>query len=77
MCILYGVVARGTQSEDSDIDIALLVRGGVFNQVNDLTIDVVVELEYDKVLSVIDIDYEKFHKWENTKPFYKNIKKIG
>lgn len=38
--------------------------------INELTTDVVVELKFDKVLSVIDIDYDKFSKWENTMPFY-------
>ena len=36
-----------------------------------------LELEYDKVLSVLLIDYEKFSKWENVMPFYKNMKKEG
>ena len=35
------------------------------------------ELKCDKVLSVIDIDYEKFNKWKNHLPFYKNICKDG
>ncbi len=36
-----------------------------------------LELEYDKVLSVLLIDYNKFTEWENVMPFYKNVKKEG
>lgn len=36
-----------------------------------------LELEYDKVLSVLLIDYDKFTEWENVMPFYKNVKKEG
>ena len=41
----------------------------------DLTVD--LELAYDKVLSVLLIDYDNFKEWENILPFYKNIKKDG
>ena len=48
-------------------------------------IDIIVdlELEYNKVLSVlwscvkIQYDYEKFKIWEDAMPFYKNIKEDG
>ena len=36
-----------------------------------------LELEYNKVLSVLRIDYKQFQLWENTMPFYKNMKKDG
>ena len=41
----------------------------------DLIVD--LELEHNKVLSVLRIDYEKFKIWEDTMPFYKNIKEDG
>lgn len=41
----------------------------------DLTVD--LELEYNKVLSVLLIDYDNFREWEDVLPFYKNIKKDG
>ena len=75
---LYGSVARGTQTEESDIDIAVIVKSytkEMHEQMTDLVVD--LELEYDKVLSVILIDYDKFKEWENVMPFYKNVKKEG
>ena len=36
-----------------------------------------VNLKYDKVFSVIDIDYAVFKKWEKVTPFYKNVNKEG
>ena len=72
--ILYGSVARGTQTEESDIDISVLVGSytkEMHEQMTDLVVD--LELEYDKVLSVLLIDYDR----ENVMPFYKNVKKEG
>ena len=41
----------------------------------DLTVD--LELEYNKVLSVLLIDYDHFREWEDVLPFYKSMKKDG
>ena len=41
----------------------------------DLTVD--LKLEYNKVLSVLLIDYDNFREWEDVLPFYKNMKKDG
>lgn len=76
--ILYGSVARGMQTEESDVDIAVIVRNyteDMHDKMIDLTVD--LELAYDKVLSVLLIDYDNFKEWENILPFYKNIKKDG
>lgn len=76
--ILYGSVARGTQSKDSDVDIAVIVKNyskEMHDQMTDMLVD--LELKYDKVLSVLLIDYIKFTEWENVMPFYKNVKKEG
>lgn len=76
--ILYGSVARGTQTEESDVDIAVLVTTytrEMRDQMADLVVD--LELEYELVLSVLLIDYDKFTEWENVMPFYKNVKKEG
>ena len=76
--ILYGSVARGTQTDDSDVDIAVIVKKYT-EDMHDKMIDliVVLELEYAKVLSVLLNDYDNFRKWENILPFYKNVKKDG
>lgn len=77
--ILYGSVARGTQTEESDIDIALMLKSEETEDMRERMTDAVVdlELEYNKVLSVLRIDYKQFRLWENTMPFYKNMKKDG
>ena len=76
--ILYGSTARGTQSEESDIDIAVIVRKHT-EEMHDQMIDLTVELdlEYNKVFSVLLIDYDNFREWEDVLPLYKNIKKDG
>ena len=76
--ILYGSVARGTQTSESDVDIAVIVNGytkTMHDTMTDFVVD--LELEYNKVLSVLLIDYDKFKEWENVMPFYKNVKKEG
>lgn len=77
--VLYGSVARGTQTEESDVDVALIMNGQLDNQTEDKLSDFIVDmnLKYEKVFSVIDIDIEQFQKWENVLPFYKNVKKEG
>lgn len=32
-----------------------------------------MNLKYDKVFSVIDINIDDFNKWEKTIPFYRNV----
>ena len=76
--ILYGSVAKGTQTAESDVDIAVIVRKyteDMHDKMIDLTVD--LELEYNKVLSVLLIDYDNFREWEDVLPFYKNMKKDG
>ena len=75
--ILYGSFARGTHTAESDIDIALLVHGSLNREVEDRLSDFIVDLnlKYDRVLSVIDIELENFRKWEAILPFYKNIQR--
>lgn len=76
--VLYGSVARGTNTAESDVDIAIIVNGYT-DEMHDKMIDLAVELEleYGKVLSLILIDYDNFLEWENVLPFYKNVKKEG
>lgn len=76
--ILYGSVARGTDTEESDMDIAVIVHGyteSMHEQMTELAVD--LELEYGRVLSIMLIDYRSFTEWENVMPFYKNVKKDG
>lgn len=77
--ILYGSTARGTQTADSDVDVAILLRAGATKVMRDQMLDLVVDLELEcgKVLSVLCIDYDKFAEWKGVLPFYKNIRKDG
>ena len=76
--ILYGSVARGTQTEESDVDIAVILHAwskADYHRMIDFVVD--LELEYNVVLSVQLIEAEKFARWENIMPYYKNVKKDG
>lgn len=77
--ILYGSVARGTNTAESDVDIALLMYGKLDSDTEDKLSDFIVDLnlKYDKVFSVIDIDVDHFRKWINAVPFYQNVEREG
>ena len=77
--IQYGSTARGTRAEDSDVDVAILLRAGATKAMRDQMLDLVVDLELEcgRVLSVLCIDYDKFAEWKDILPFYKNIRKDG
>ncbi len=75
--ILYGSVARGTHTDQSDVDVALIVKTNLTNEEEDKLSDFVVDLnlKYDRTFSVIDIGLEAFEKWGDISPFYRNVKK--
>ena len=77
--ILYGSVAKGTYTEESDVDIALLMNGNLNKDTEEVLSDFIVDmnLKYDTVFSVIDIDFDSFKKWESVTPFYKNMTREG
>ena len=76
--ILYGSVARGTATSESDIDIAVILDDYT-DKMHDEMIELVVDLElkYNKVISVLPIYNKQFNEWGNITPFFKNIKKDG
>lgn len=57
--VLYGSYARGTNTSESDVDVGLLLNGKLNDNTEDKLSDLVVDLnlKYDRVLSVVDIDY--------------------
>ena len=79
--ILYGSVARGTATEESDIDIMVLVDGTAQelrtfeDQLSDVSTD--ISIKYFKVFYIIDISYQEYMRWVNTSPFYRNVSKEG
>ena len=77
--VLYGSVARGTQTSESDVDIAIFLLSKMDATTEDKLSDVIVDLnlKYDKVFSVVDIDESTYNKWQHTVPFYRNVDKEG
>lgn len=77
--VLYGSVARGTNTPESDIDIAIFVHTKLDADMEDRLSDVVVNmnLKYNKVFSVIDIDDATYQKWRGVTPFYQNVDREG
>ena len=77
--VLYGSVARGTQTSDSDVDIAVFVRSRIEPERESRLSDVVVDLnlKYDKVFSVIDIEDSVYQTWRDVTPFYQNVDREG
>ena len=79
--ILYGSVARGTQTEDSDIDIMILIDGtenelrNYDEKLSDVSTD--LALKYLKVFSIIDVRYQEYMEWRKISPFYKNVDREG
>lgn len=77
--VLYGSYARGTQTEESDVDIALVLDKDPEKQTTEKMVRCVAqyELECGRVLSVVEIQESKFDVWKSSLPFYKNIDREG
>ena len=77
--VLYGSTARGTAAENSDIDIAVFLTRRPDARQEDLLSGLIVDmnLKYDKVFSVIDIDQDTYMRWRSVLPFYQNVDKEG
>ena len=73
--ILYGSYARGDETSESDIDIALILSEKENEAEQDARMDIVVdyELEQGVTLSVITIEKDEMALWSDTLPFYKNL----
>ncbi|MCD7762418.1 MAG: nucleotidyltransferase domain-containing protein [Lachnospiraceae bacterium] len=79
--LLYGSYARGDFCDDSDIDIAAIVRGSrqdlqdklkqVWERANDL------ELEYETLVSPTVIPLDEYERYKKDVPYYSNIEKEG
>jgi excisionase family DNA binding protein len=77
--ILYGSYARGEQSEESDIDLAIVLKEGHTKKMHDNMLDKVVdyELNLGKTLSIVCVEYNEYLCWQRVSPFYKNLAKEG
>jgi predicted nucleotidyltransferase len=77
--ILYGSVARSEEKPESDIDIAVVVYEKPDASTRDrfITWAADMDLRYERVFSVIDIEYTYMRQWKDTLPFYRNIQQEG
>ena len=81
LVILYGSTARGTATEDSDVDIMVLVDGTeqelrtFEDKLGDVSTD--ISIKYFKVFSIIDVSYQEYITWMKISPFYRNISEEG
>ncbi len=79
--ILYGSYARGDYTEDSDIDIMILVD--LANEEIDSYLDPLSEIgfqyniKYDIWIMPIVKNIKHFQRWVSAYPFYQNIQKEG
>lgn len=77
--VLYGSYARGEETQESDVDIALFVKEGSTEFMHDKMTDIVIEYELEQgvTLSVMPIEVQKYQRWNKTIPFYMNLDKEG
>lgn len=77
--ILYGSVARKEETPESDVDIAIIVKKKMdeTNSKQFIAWAADLDLKFNKVFSIIDIQEDVMKKWGDVLPFYKNIKKEG
>lgn len=79
--ILFGSYARGDYDDESDIDIMILAN------INDTDVNVCtrqlyekifhLELEHDCVLSLCVVPQDRFNKFKEILPFYRNVDREG
>lgn len=79
MIILYGSVARNETTDESDIDIAIIIKKEMDNQTKKRFISWAADMDirYEKVFSIVDIQEDNMKRWERVLPFYQNIWKEG
>lgn len=77
--ILYGSVARREATEESDIDIAVILDGVPDSATRERFIEwnSEMDMKYGRVFSIVDIENAKLDKWGDVLPFYRNIRKEG
>lgn len=77
--ILYGSVARQEETEESDIDIAIIVENIQSAEIREKFIEwnSEMDMKYNRVFSIVDIEKANMDKWGDVLPFYKNIKEEG
>ena len=79
MIILYGSVARNEAMDESDVDIAIIVKDQMDKDTKSRFVNWVADMDirYEKVFSIVDIQESNMMKWEKVLPFYQNIRREG
>ena len=77
--ILYGSVARGEAGAESDVDIALIVTQRLEDEEKNrfLQWNAELDLKYNRVFSIVDIEKDVMEQWADVVPFYRSINKEG
>lgn len=79
MIILYGSVARGEAADDSDVDIAVIVKEQLDRNTRKRFVSWAANMDicYERVFSIVDIQESNMEKWGNILPFYQNVRREG
>ena len=77
--IMFGSVARNEATEESDVDIAIIITNEIDEETKDKFINWAAELDirFNQVFSIVDTPEERMKKWGKILPFYKNIEEEG
>lgn len=79
MIILYGSVARGEATKESDIDIAIIMKCQMDKEIKKHFIQWAADMDirYERVFSIVDIQECDMKKWVSVLPFYQNVQREG
>lgn len=79
MIILYGSAARNEATDASDIDVAIIVKNQMDNETRKKFVSWAADMDirYERVFSIVDIQESNMKKWEKVLPFYQNIRREG
>lgn len=77
--ILYGSVARKDNTAESDIDVAIILKKEIDDKTRETFIQwsADMDLQYDRVFSIIDIQERNMKKCGKVLPFYQNVQNEG
>lgn len=77
--ILYGSVARNEATDESDVDIAVIVREQVDSGTKKRFVHWAADMDirHERVFSIVDIQESNMERWGNVLPFYQNVRKEG
>ncbi len=79
--ILFGSYARNEQDNESDIDIMILAEESEveLRKNRPLVADIIAELtmKHEKLISITQVPYKRYHEYLDVLPFYRNVYEEG